>query len=101
MIIDGHPKEKDALAEFHKGNREEFLRLQGEFVEEFREYCKAEDHCTCANANCLHHGNCMECVAIHRAHEDHVPACLRSLVNKKLKVLSELTEHTIVSELKK
>lgn len=42
----------------------------------------------------LGHGNCKECVAIHRAHQEHVPNCMRAMINNKLKVLSELTEHT-------
>lgn len=37
MIIEGNQKEKDAMKEFHKGNRQEGLRLQEEFVAEFRE----------------------------------------------------------------
>ena len=40
-----------------------------------------------------------ECVAIHRAHQEHVPNCMRPLLNKKLKLLSELTEHTLANEI--
>ena len=98
MIIDGNQKEKDAMAQFHQGNREEGLRLQEEFAAAFREYYKDRDHCSCEK-KCRYHGNCKECVAIHRAHEEHVPNCMRSMVNKKLKVLSELTEHTLADEL--
>ncbi|PWM98619.1 MAG: LPS biosynthesis protein, partial [Massilioclostridium sp.] len=43
---------------------------------------------------------CKECVAIHRAHQEHVPNCMRPIINKKLKLLSELTEHTIANEIK-
>ena len=35
MIIEGNPKEKAAMEEFHKGNRAEGLRLQEEFASEF------------------------------------------------------------------
>ena len=35
-----------------------------------------------------------ECVAIHRAHQEHVPNCMRTMINQKIAVLSELTEHT-------
>ena len=45
------------------------------------------------------HGNCKECVAIHRAHQEHVPNCMRPLINKKLKLMSELTEHTLANEI--
>ena len=40
-----------------------------------------------------------ECVAIHRAHQEHVPNCMRPLINKKLKLMSELTEHTLANEI--
>ena len=62
MIIEGNEKEKAAMAEFHKGNRKEGLRLQEEFAAAF-------------------------------------PNCMRELINKKLKGLSELTEHTIAYEI--
>ena len=39
------------------------------------------------------------CVAIHRAHQEHVPNCMRPLINKKLKLMSELTEHTLANEI--
>ena len=40
MKIEGNQKELDAMAEFHKGNRTEGLRLQEEFAAEFREEYK-------------------------------------------------------------
>ena len=85
MKIEGNQKELDAMAEFHKGNRAEGLRLQEEFASEFRQEYKDKDHCPCLKA-CRYHGNCKECVAIHRAHQEHVPNCMRPLINKKLKM---------------
>ena len=98
MIIDGNEIEKAAMKEFHKGNRAEGLRLQEEFAAEFRKEYQNKDHCPCQKA-CRYHGNCKECVAIHRAHQEHVPNCMRPLLNKKLKILSELTEHTLANEI--
>lgn len=98
MIIDGNPKEKEAMKAFHAGNREEGFRLQEEFAAAFREEYKEKDHCPCQSA-CRYHGNCKECVAIHRAHEEHVPKCMRNMLNKKIKMLSELTEHTLAREI--
>lgn len=98
MIIDGNPKEKEAMRMFHAGNREEGLRIQEEFASEFREEYKDKDHCPCRKA-CRYHGNCKECVAIHRAHMEHVPNCLRPMINEKLKVMSGLTEHTLANEI--
>lgn len=99
MVIENHPKELAAMEEFHKGNREEGLRLQEEFAAEFRKEYKEKDHCSCKKA-CRYHGNCRECVAIHRAHQEHVPNCMRPILNKKFKLLSELTEHTLSYEIK-
>ena len=98
MIIDGNQKEKDAMDAFHRGDRARGLQLQEEFAAAFREAYKDKDHCSCQKA-CRYHGNCKECVAIHRAHQEHVPNCMRPLLNKKLKILSELTEHTLANEI--
>ena len=94
MKIEYNEKEIAAMAEFHKGNRAEGLRLQEEFRKEYAD----KDHCPCQKA-CRYHGNCKECVAIHRAHQEHVPNCMRPMINKKLKILSELTEHTLANEI--
>ena len=99
MQIDNNEIEKRAMMEFHRGNRKEGLRIQEEFASAFREEYRDKDHCPCTKA-CRYHGNCKECVAIHRAHMEHVPNCLRPMLNEKIKVLSGLTEHTIVDELK-
>lgn len=98
MIIDGNQKEKEALEQFYNGNRPEFLRIQEEFLTAFREEYRDKDHCPCTKA-CHYHGNCKECVTIHRAHQEHVPNCMRPIVNAKIKLLSELTEHTFVNEI--
>lgn len=98
MKIEGNEKEIAAMEQFHQGNRAEGLRLQEEFASEFREEYQNKDHCSCKKA-CRYHGNCKECVAIHRAHQEHVPNCMRPIINKKIKILSELTEHTIVNEI--
>ncbi len=89
MIIDNNETEKRAMKEFHLGNRKEGLKIQEEFASAFRtEYA------------CRYHGNCKECVAIHRAHQEHVPNCMRPIINKKIAVLSELTEHTYADQLR-
>lgn len=98
MMIDGNPMEKEAMLNFHQGNKAEGHRLQDAFAAEFREAYKDRDHCPCRVA-CKYHGNCKECVAIHRAHREHVPNCLRSMLNEKIRMLSELTEHTLANEI--
>ena len=76
MIIEGNKKEKAAMAEFHKGNRAEGLRLQEEFASEFRTEYAEKDHCPCKKA-CRYHGNCRECVECHVSGGKKPPACLR------------------------
>mgnify|MGYP000826430150 FL=1 len=98
MNIEGNKKEIEAMEQFHKGNRQEGLRLQEQFAAAFREEYKDKDHRPCKKA-CRYHGNCKECVAIHRAHQEHVPNCMRPIINAKIKLLSELTEHTIANEI--
>lgn len=98
MDIDNNPIEKRAMEAFHRGDRAEGLRIQEEFAAAFREEYREKDHCPCQKA-CRYHGNCKECVAIHRAHQEHVPNCLRPMLNQKFKALSELTEHTLAREI--
>ena len=93
MKIDGNPMEKEAMAQFHQGNDAEGHRLQDGFVREFEEAYQGKDHCTCTNA-CKFHGNCRVCVAIHRAHKEHVPNCFHPMLNERIAALSELTEHS-------
>lgn len=98
MEIDNNPIEKRAMEAFHRGDRVEGLRIQEEFASAFREEYREKDHCPCQKA-CRYHGNCKECVAIHRAHQEHVPNCLRPMLNRKIRALSELTEHTLAREI--
>ena len=98
MMIEKNQKELDAMQAFRDGDRKKGLELQEEFAAEFREEYKDKDHCPCKKA-CRYHGNCKECVAIHRAHQEHVPNCMRPILNAKIKLLSELTEHTIAEEI--
>lgn len=98
MKIDGNELECAAMAAFHRGDRQEGLRLQEEFASAFREEYARKDHCPCQKA-CRYHGNCKECVAIHRAHREHVPNCMRPMLNAKIKSLSALTEHTLAYDI--
>ena len=98
MKIDNNPIEKAAMEQFHQGNRQEGHRHQEEFAAACRAEFAEKDHCSCQKA-CRYHGNCKECVAIHRAHQEHVPNCMRPMLNAKLKLLSQLTEHTLANEI--
>ncbi|MPN39726.1 hypothetical protein SDC9_187255 [bioreactor metagenome] len=85
---------------FYKGDRSLGHKIQDEFVEELRASLGKTDHCSCQKA-CKYHGKCIECVAIHRAHREHLPNCFRSMVNERIEKLSELTEHTALEQIEK
>lgn len=80
MKIDGNEIEKAALDAFNEGNKAEGWRLQNEFVAAFQAAYDGKDHCPCTDA-CNLHGKCRECVAVHRAHEEHLPECLKGINN--------------------
>lgn len=97
MKIDGNRIEKEALAAFDRDDRDEGWRLQNRFLEEFHKAYDGKDHCPCTDA-CKLHGKCRECVAVHRAHQGHLPNCLKPMVNEKIRELSQLTEHSFCEE---
>lgn len=101
MQIDFNPKECEAMAAFKRGDQALGEAIQAEFLEEVKAFRKNHgDHCNCPDANCNLHGNCVLCVQVHRGHGDHLPYCMQRMLNQKLAVLSELTEHSIVKEVK-
>lgn len=89
-MIEHNPKELAAMEEFHKGNRQKGLELQEEFARSLSGRIPGEGHCPCKKA-CRYHGNCKECVAIHRAHRTR-SHCMRPILNQKIKLLSQLTD---------
>lgn len=91
-MVDDHDTEKRAMALFRAGEHEAATRLQDEFLAEVKS--AGVDHCSCPN-NCKFHGKCVECIIIHRGHGDHLPNCLRTMVNRRIAAISELTEHTL------
>ena len=74
-----------------EGKHEEALAIKMEFLKQVRE---SGDHCPCKEA-CIHHGNCFECVTVHRGHRDHLPMCMWDMVNERLHKLSLMTEGTL------
>ena len=98
MDIDDNDLEKRALKAFYAGDRELGHELQDEFVEAVRTQFADKDHCSCQKP-CKYHGKCLECVAIHRAHRDHLPNCFHSMINDRLKSMSGLTEHSVIDSI--
>jgi len=91
MKIDGNELAilQDKL--YQEGRDEEGWEVKQEFLRQVRE---SGDHCPCQQA-CPHHGNCFECVTIHRGHRDHLPMCMWDMVNERLHKLSLMTECTL------
>ena len=77
-----------------QGFKDEALKIKLEFLRQVRE---SGDHCPCKEA-CRHHGNCFECVTIHRGHRDHLPMCLWDMVNERIAALSHITATTKIPE---
>ena len=74
-----------------QGFKDEALKIKLEFLRQVRE---SGDPCPCKEA-CRHHGNCFECVTIHRGHRDHLPMCLWDMVNERIAALSHITEGSL------
>ncbi len=91
-MVDSHDLEIRAMELFRRGEPEKASRLQDQFLEEVMG--SGEDLCPCPG-NCKYHGRCVECVMIHRGHGDHLPHCFREMVNKRVRGLSALTEHSL------
>ena len=101
MKIDFNETEIKAMEAFFRGDGEGGHALQDTFLDEIKAARKTGmDHCPCKDVSCKHHGNCFECVQIHRGHGMHLPACMHMMVNKRLEAVSELSEHTIVRQVK-
>ena len=96
MKIDGNDLMKQEIQASRAGNEYESWRLKQEFLKQVRDN---GDHCSCPEA-CPHHGNCFECVTLHRGHQDHLPYCMWEMVNQKMEAVSQLTEGSFCSRCK-
>ena len=77
MTIENNPIEVEAMQAYKAGDIDKAHQLEAEFVRRFQEaFPEGTDHCSCEEA-CRWHGMCRECIAIHRAHGDHLPNCLK------------------------
>lgn len=74
-----------------RGQKQEAWKIKQEFLKQVRE---SGDHCPCQE-KCPHHGNCFECVTLHRGHRDHLPMCMWDMLNERIAALSHMTEGTL------
>lgn len=75
-----------------EGFKKEAFEMRMEFLKQIKD--SGIDHCPCMEA-CPHHGNCYECVVIHRGHRDHLPYCFWDMMNEKLYGMSRMTEGSL------
>ena len=80
-----------------RGLKQEAWKVKQEFLKQVRE---SGDHCPC-QGKCPHHGNCFECVTLHRWHRDHLPMCMWDMLNERIAALSHMTEGTLYEYEKK
>lgn len=101
MNIDNNEKEKRAFALTYEGKKEEGQALQEEFLDDLHKALrnKEQDFCSC-KVDCNLHGKCLDCIAVHRGHQDHLPNCLHDIVNKKLEVVLSVTESKLDTGIK-
>ncbi len=76
------------------------VKTKEKFVEEIKEIramldSGAEAKCSCPNVHCEFHGNCYDCVRIHRHYKDHVPRCLQPMLREKVKGLAQVVEFAV------
>lgn len=91
MKIDGNELAIKQNELDREGKKQEAYEMKMEFLQQVREN---GDHCPCQE-KCPHHGNCFECVTIHRGHRDHLPMCMWDMINERLHGLSLLTEGSL------
>ena len=58
-----------------------------ERVKELRAIIKSGKYSKCPypKDKCEWHGQCFECVSLHRANQDHVPSCMQPMLRSKIK----------------
>jgi hypothetical protein len=95
LDLDNNNLAKKAMSCYKEKRKEEGDKLLNEFLEMVKN--SNQDHCSCTS-NCKFHGNCIDCVIIHRGHTDHLPNCFYAMVNDKICQLSCLTEHSFYKE---
>jgi hypothetical protein len=53
-----------------------------------------EAECSCPKTKCEWHGDCYNCIRIHRHFGDHVPNCLQFILQDKIREIARAVEMT-------
>jgi hypothetical protein len=54
------------------------------------------DDCPCTQVRCYRHGNCVECIRVHRTRQQHIPECLQDMFRNRIKELAALVECDVI-----
>ncbi len=54
------------------------------------------DDCPCRQTRCHRHGNCVECIRVHRTRQQHIPECLQDMFRARIKELAALVEFDVL-----
>ena len=96
MQLDNNPKSREAYLIGSSGNETLARKMEDEVIADVHKALEAgELFCSCPKTSCRLHGNCMDCVIVHRGHRDHLPFCMHDMVNERLSSISALTESKI------
>jgi len=76
------------------------VKSKDDFVKQIKEIraklaSGAEALCSCPNIHCEFHGDCYNCIHIHRYYKDHVPRCLQPMLREKVKGLAQAVEYSV------
>jgi hypothetical protein len=52
--------------------------------------------CPCIQTRCHRHGNCVECIRVHRTRQQHIPECLQDMFRTRIKELAALVEYDVL-----
>jgi hypothetical protein len=54
------------------------------------------DDCPCKQIRCHRHGNCVECIRVHRTRQQHIPECLQDMFRTRIRELAALVEYDVL-----
>lgn len=76
------------------------MRTKEEYIDLVKEIramlaSDAEAECSCPKTKCEWHGDCYNCIRIHRHFGDHVPNCLQFILKNQIEELARAADMTV------
>lgn len=69
-----------------------YLKIKGLRAALQTDLCR---ECPCPKTYCEWHGDCQACIRLHRINGEHIPNCLQSMLEQKVKELAAVAELTV------